>query len=262
MDLKTQVLVTGASRGIGLAVSRAFAVAGARVWVCARPSSALDDAVASLSGLGGKARPLPGDLTGEGMDALLEPVSRQGRLDVLVHNVGDVGPFAPFMEGGDRVWRDSLEINLMAAVRLTRLALPLLRASAGGRILFIGSTGARRPTGRWPHYSAAKAALLNFSQSLAVELAPEGITVNTVSPGPVWTQSWEREAAELAARESIPVAGVRQRLRNGAAARVPLGRIGEPEDVAGICLFLASPAASWITGADIPVDGGLGLASP
>lgn len=256
MDKNRQVLVTGASRGIGLAVSRAFAGEGATVWLCARPSEALDQAVTELGRTPGHAIALPGDLARDDTTTVLGPLVNQGQLDVLVHNVGDVGPFARFEDTTDADWRDSLEINLMAAVRVTRLALPLLRAAEGGRVIFIGSTGATRPTGRWPHYTAAKAALLNLAQCLSLELAPEGIAVNTVSPGPVWTHSWEREAEELAGHEGIPVADAGERLVRAAAQSVPLGRIGRPEDVAAVCRFLASPEAGWITGTDIPVNGG------
>lgn len=254
--LERDVLVTGASRGIGLAVGRAFAEAGARAWLCARPSEALTTAVTELADTKGDARALPGDLARDAAESVLGPLIEHGRLDVLVHNVGDVGPFAGFEQTADADWRDSLEVNLMAAVRVTRQSLPLLRAAPRAGIIFIGSAGATRPTGKWPHYTAAKAALLNFAQSLALELAPEGIVVNTVAPGPVWTHSWEREAAEQAAREGTTVREAGKKLERAAAEGVPLGRIGRAEDVAALCVFLASPQAGWITGAEIPVNGG------
>ncbi|MDH4229497.1 MAG: SDR family oxidoreductase [Nitrospirota bacterium] len=272
MDLQLEgrhVLITGASTGIGRALAAGFAAEGARVYLNARPGAHLDAAVRDLRARGARVHALPGDLTmprspsASDMEGLLAPLLEgPGCLDVLVHNAGSVGPFAGLEATTDADWLASLELNLMAAVRLTRAALPLLRAAAQPNMVCIGSTGVERPDGRWPHYHAAKAALANFARSLAVELAPEGIRVNTVSPGPVWTSSWEREAAELAAHSGQSPELAAETLRHRAARRVPLGRIGEVDDLVGICLLLASSRAAWITGAEIAVDGGLGVAGP
>lgn len=260
LDLKDRVvLVSGASEGIGRAIGEAFAREGARVILCARRANRMQPAVEAISKGGGKVDGIGADLTNPAeAQALLDDIRRaHGRLDVLVNNLGAVVEFAGFEDVTDDAWQESWDVNVMSTVRLTRGALPLLSASDRPRVLFIGSLGAKQPTGMWPHYNATKAAMVNLSKSLAMQWAKKGITVNAISPGPIWTESWDREAAQLAGRKEVSVEEAGHLLIASKEKKVPLGRIGTPADVAGVCLFLASPHANWITGANIPVDGGM-----
>jgi 3-oxoacyl-[acyl-carrier protein] reductase len=260
LDLKDRVaLVSGASEGIGRAVAEAFAKEGAQVVLTARRANRLDATVERIVKAGGNATGIAADLTQAAeADALFEELRQSvGRLDFLVNNVGAVVEFAGFEEVTDDTWATSWEVNVMSSVRLTRQALPLLKESDRGRIVFVGSLGAKQPTGVWPHYNATKAAMVNLSKSLAMQLARHGINVNAVSPGPIWTESWDREAAQVASRESVSLEEAGRMLVKSKEAKVPLGRIGTPADVAGLCMFLCSPHAGWITGANFAVDGGM-----
>jgi 3-oxoacyl-[acyl-carrier protein] reductase len=260
LDLKDRVaLVSGASEGIGRAVAEAYAKEGAQVVLTARRANRLDATVERITKAGGNAVGIAADLTQPAeAEALFEELNQTvGRLDFLVNNVGAVVEFAGFDDVSDDAWLASWEINVMSAVRLSRHSLPLLKASDRGRIVFVGSLGAKQPTGVWPHYNATKAAMVNLSKSLAMQLARHGINVNAVSPGPIWTESWDREAAQVASRESVSLEEAGRMLVRTKETRVPLGRIGTPADVAGLCLFLSSPHAGWITGANIAVDGGM-----
>jgi len=252
-------LVSGASEGIGRAIAEAYAKEGARVVLTARRANRLDATVERITKAGGNVVGIPADLTQPAeADALFEELTKtEGRLDFLVNNVGAVVEFAGFEEVTDDAWASSFEINVMSAVRLARRALPLLQASDRGRVVFIGSLGAKQPTGIWPHYNATKAAMVNLSKSLAMQWAKHGINVNAVSPGPIWTESWDREAAQVASRESVSLEEAGRLLVRTKETKVPLGRIGTPADVAGLCLFLSSPHAGWITGANFAVDGGM-----
>jgi len=260
LDLKDRVaLVSGASEGIGRAIAEAYAKEGARVVLTARRANRLDATVERITKAGGNAIGIAADLTQAAeADALIDEVtSTEGRLDFLVNNMGAVVEFAGFEEVSDDAWLRSFDVNVMSAVRLSRRALPLLKGSDRGRMLFIGSLGAKQPTGVWPHYNATKAAMVNLAKSLAMQLAKHGINVNAISPGPIWTESWDREAAQVASRESVSLEEAGRMLVKSKEAKVPLGRIGTPADVAGLCMFLSSPHAGWITGANFAVDGGM-----
>ncbi len=257
LDLKDRVvLISGASEGIGRAVGAAYAREGARVILSARRANRLQPAVDAIDGA---VEGLPADLTSASeVDALIAEIrERYGRLDVLVNNLGAVVEFGGFEEVDDAAWDLSWDVNVMSTVRLTRGTLPLLSESDRPRVLFIGSLGAKQPTGVWPHYNATKAAMVNLAKSLAMQWAKRGINVNAISPGPIWTESWDREAAQLAGRNDISVEEAGQMLIESKAKKVPLGRIGTPDDVAGVCLFLSSPHANWITGTNVAVDGGM-----
>jgi NAD(P)-dependent dehydrogenase (short-subunit alcohol dehydrogenase family) len=180
--------------------------------------------------------------------------ARFGSVDVLVNNAGKGSP-KPLFELTDDDWRASFELNLMSAVRLCRGAVPRMRARGGGRIINIASRVARQPDPYFAPYAAAKAALVNFTKALANAVAKDGILCNCVVPGLVRT-----EAVEEAARQSATATGktVAQVFAATLAKRpIPVGRMGEPADVAGLVVFLASPRASWITGSTFTVDGGI-----
>jgi len=249
MDLHLRdktALVTGGSRGIGLAIARVFHEEGARVIICSRNPRHLVAAAKEI----GEITAMPCDVTKpRDVRALLK---RTGPLDVLVNNAGGMEHYGKFAETTAESWRRALELNVVSAVELARAARPGL-AERAGCVINIASEAGRQPLRIGPDYSAAKAALLSATKSLANELAPEGIRVNAICPGPVMTDSWVTEAR---ARGGARWQSFLKRASAHAAGRVPLGRMGTPDDVAALAVFVASPKASWITGAAFAVDGG------
>lgn len=249
------VIVTGASKGIGLAVAQGLVREGARVAAGARESTA--DLVA-LAGEGEVAIVL-GDLTTTaGCQALVdEAVARFGGVDVLVNNVGGVRPRTEgFPSVTDEDWQWALEMNLLSAVRATRAALPHLIARAPSTIVTVCSVNASLPDPGVIDYSAAKAALRSFCKSLSKELGPRGVRVNTVSPGPVETQLWlgRGGVAETVARAQAtdPAA-----VKAAAVAGTATERFTRPGEVAELVMLLASGTVGNITGTDVLIDGGM-----
>lgn len=245
------VLVTGGSRGIGLMIARAFVAAGATVVISSRKADACEKAAADLATVG-ECAAVPADLSRpEGVEALAAGVAaRFPRLDVLVNNAGAAWG-APLEEYPDEAFDKVWAVNVKAIFRLTVALLPALRASAlsdgGGpaRVINIGSIdGIRVPEMENYAYAASKAAVHMLTRQLARRLASEKITVNAIAPGPF-------ESKMMAFALNNP--DVRAEIER----RIPLGRIGRPEDVAGAAIYLASRAGAYLTGAVIPVDGGL-----
>jgi NAD(P)-dependent dehydrogenase (short-subunit alcohol dehydrogenase family) len=258
MDLhltgKTAV-VTGASKGIGLAITQALAGEGVNVVAGAR------DTTGELTDLAGRTtvRPVQVDLsTPDGPDRLVAAaVAAFGGVDILVNNVGAVQPrTGGFLSVTDDDWLTTLTINFLAAVRTTRAALPHLIDRGAGVIVTVNSVNARLPDPLVIDYSAAKAALGNFSKSLSKEVASHGVRVNTVSPGPVSTGLWLGDGG-LAATVARVAGGEPEAVAQGAAGQSATGRFTRPEEVADLVLLLASDRAGNTTGADIVIDGGL-----
>ncbi len=239
-------LVTGASRGIGAAIAAGLAAEGCRVGLVARGEDDLTATVGRIRAAGGDAVGVPADLTeaGAAERVVAEAAAAFGRdgLDVLVNNLG----------GGargddDEAWRRTLDLNLLAAVRCCRAAVPAMRERRAGAILLVASISGRKPGGRSPSYNVAKAAVIMYAQTLAQDLAPDGIRVNALSPGSTLFPggSWERR------RERHP-----EEIADFVARDLPLGRFATPDEIADVAVFLCSSRAGWVTGADIPVDGG------
>ncbi|WP_319452756.1 MULTISPECIES: oxidoreductase [unclassified Mycobacterium] len=247
------VVVTGASKGIGLAVSQAFAEAGAFVIVGARHNSPGLQALEAA----GSATFVAADLsTPEGPRALIAAAAERGGLDVLVNNAGAVTPrFDGILSVTDDDWDAALALNFLSAVRATREAVPHMLARGGGSIVMIGSVNATLPEWNIVDYSATKAALANYAKSLSKEFGPKGIRVNTISPGPVSTELWLADdgvAAQFAAASGATPDDVVSSVAAGSAT----GRFTTPQEVADLTVFLAGDRSANITGSDVRIDGG------
>ena len=250
------VIITGASRGIGRAAAAAVAAEGARLAVCSRNGDELraamgaegipDDRLLTQQADVGR----PADV-GALARATLE---RFGTVHVLVNNAGAGRP-AAFEDLPDDQWGEVLDQNLWSVIRMTRAVLPAMKAAGGGRIINVSALSGLRPRLGQVASNVTKAGVVSLTKSLAAELGPHKITVNTVCPGMVLTSRWVARVAKLAAEKGISEEEARYRM---AGYGIPLGRFGDPEESAGIILFLASRHAGYITGTAIEVDGGLG----
>lgn len=243
------VLVTGAGRGIGAGIARRFAEAGAAVVVNYRASAAGAEAVAQeIRDAGGTVAAIQADVTRRAQveHLVAATVSAHGGLDILINNAG-IYPVSTLVEMPEEEWDAVVDANLKSVHLATQAAATrMIEAGTGGAIVNIASVEGHSPAPMHAHYDAAKAGVIMHTRSAAQELGPHGIRVNAVSPGLIWAEGLEENWPE----------GVERWL-----AAAPLGRVGQVVEVADACLFLASPAAAWITGAVLPVDGGV-LARP
>jgi 3-oxoacyl-[acyl-carrier protein] reductase len=232
-----RVLVAGGSRGIGRAIALGFARAGAAVSACARGAEGLEALRAE-----GVAHVRPADLAdAEAIAAwVAEAAAALGGIDVLVNNASGFG-----MGDSEEGWKRGLDVDVMATVRASRAALPHLRASKGC-IVNTTSISGLGPSVRTPAYAAVKALVINYTASQAAALARDGVRVNAIAPGSIEFPggTWEKRRAEDPA------------LYGRILGSIPFGRLGTPEEVADVALFLASPLARWVTGQTIVVDGG------
>ena len=255
LDMSGQVaIVTGASKGIGLAVTTALVNEGVHVVAGARDPSAEIVALAEAGSVTFVATDLA---TPHGPDQLVAEALELGRLDILVNNVGAVTPrMNGFLEVTDDQWIASLTLNLMAAVRTTRAALPTMLEAGRGSIVMTSSVNAYLPDPGVIDYSAAKAALNSFSKSLSMEVGPRGVRVNTVSPGPVRTDLWLGTDG-VAQRVAQATGSTPEDVEAGTASASVTGRFTDPAEVADAVLFLASQRSGNTTGANLTIDGGL-----
>jgi 2-deoxy-D-gluconate 3-dehydrogenase len=244
-------LVTGASRGIGRAIALAYAQAGADVAILARSRAELDALAAEIRKAGRIAVVLPCDVTkpeqiAPAVDRALEEL---GKIDILVNNAG--GPLfnAPFLEIRPDGWRRVIELNLLSVVGFCQAVGAHMVDRATGSIINIDSIGGSHPAPLVGPYCAAKAAVVTLTHVLAQEWGSAGVRVNAASPG------WVRTDVNRAVFERPEVAAA-------VAARIPLRRWGEPTDLIGVALWLGSDASSYVTGAHIPIDGGVGVVAP
>lgn len=237
------VIVTGGSRGIGFAIAEGFAKEGANVSICARGADGVEQAKAALARHGGKVHGAVCDIAdGEAVQAYVrEAGAALGGLNVLVNNASGFG------RGDDEEgWRKGIEVDLMASVRASWVAIPQIEAAGGGSIVHVSSISGLQPSGRTPPYGAVKAAIIQYTLTQAAQLAKKGIRVNCIAPGSIEFPGgvWDE------AKKNNP------KLYDGILRSIPFGRLGTAEECANLVVFLASDAASWITGQTVAIDGG------
>lgn len=245
-DLTGKVaIITGASRGIGLAIAETYSAAGAKVVLSSRHQDALDAAASQIQAAGGEALPIAAH-TGseEAVSALVkEVINIYGGVDILVNNAGTNPHYGPILTAEESHWDKILDVNLKGYFRMVKACVDSMRARGGGKVINVASISGLRAAPGLGIYSVSKAGVLMLTQVLAVELARDNIQVNAIAPGLIKTKFsralWETpDASDYAARG------------------IPQGRIGMPEEVTGIALYLASEASSFTTGGHFVVDGG------
>ena len=259
MDLGLEgrvALVTGGSQGIGRALALTLAREGADLAICARRREPLDAVAEELRALGRQVVATSADVsTAEGPAQVFhEAESTFGHIDILVNNAGKGSP-KPLLEATDDDWYASFDLNFMSAVRLSLACVPGMRDRGWGRIINISSRVAREPDEFFGPYAAAKAALTNFSKTLANAFSRDGVLTNCIVPGLIRGEGVQQAAEASAAAtgksvDEVYEATLRKR-------PIPAGRLGEPEDVAGLVALLVSDRGSWITGSCFTVDGGI-----
>jgi NAD(P)-dependent dehydrogenase (short-subunit alcohol dehydrogenase family) len=239
-------LITGASRGIGRAMAVLFAEQGANVIVTARTSEALADVVDEITTGGGHAVAVPVDvMTDDAGEVLVaQSLAAFGRLDVLVNNAGGNSFMSPVATMRFSGWQKIFALNLDSTVRIIQAALPSLVASGNGSIINVSSVTGLRGSPLMAHYGASKAAIISLTQSLAIEVATEGVRVNALVPGWIETDLTEFLRADAGVEDTV-------------IGRVPMGRWGTADEIARGALFLASDASSFMTGQSLVIDGGL-----
>jgi len=242
-------LITGSSRGIGRAIAAAMAGQGAKVVISSRKAEACEEAAAAIRAAGGQALAIPCHVGDKAqLETLVEKTRAAfGEIDILVNNVGANPLLGPLQELSDEAFDRVMTSNVRSALWLSKLVLPAMAARRGGSVIFLSSIAALRASAGINAYGAAKAALMQLARGLAAEWGPHNVRVNCIAPGLIKTDFaralWEDEARAEAR-----------------IAETPLGRLGEPEDVGGIAVLLASAEGSFITGQTIVVDGGVTIA--
>jgi NAD(P)-dependent dehydrogenase (short-subunit alcohol dehydrogenase family) len=252
------VLVTGASKGIGRAISLCLASKGALIAVCARTESLVNETVEQIKNEGGMAQAVIVDATDAKSvnEAIQKVVDQFGGIDVLVNNVGGAVKYGNFIELTNEDWQRAFDLNVMSTVNFVRAALPWIKKSRQARIINISSISGVEPGISNPHYTTTKAATINLTKILANSLAKDRVLVNAVCPGPIYSDAWSDNVRQLAIKKKISEEEAHELLDAQEIAKIPLGFIGRGDDVAGAVAYFASKDAAWVTGSCLHVSGG------
>ncbi|MFW5692468.1 MAG: glucose 1-dehydrogenase [Chloroflexota bacterium] len=239
-------IITGSSRGIGLAIAEAFAAEGAKVVLSSRKQEILDELVEAMKGKGYDVLAVAAH-NGEkaALQALVQAtVGHYGGVDILVNNAATNPHFGTLLESEDSMWQKTFDVNVMGNFWLTQAAVPVMRQRGGGKVINVASVNGLRPGSFQGIYSMTKAAVISLTKTLAMELAADNIQVNAIAPGLIKTKFaraiWENDT-----------------MHDAIISRTPMERIGEPEDLTGIAHYLASDASRFTTGQVFVVDGGI-----
>jgi NAD(P)-dependent dehydrogenase (short-subunit alcohol dehydrogenase family) len=250
LGLKGKVaIVTGGTQGIGRATAEKLAQEGASVVICARRQELLDEVSGAIKAAGGQALGVKADVSKleDCQRIVAEAVKAFGRIDILVNNAGTSNR-GKFLEVPDSTWQADLDLKVFGAIRLIRGVIPEMRKQGGGRIINLTNIGAKQPKAESMPTAVSRAAGLAMTKALSKEFAADNILVNTVCIGLIKAGQHETTAA----KKGVPV----EQLYEGLAKEIPLKRVGEAEEVANVITFLASNAASYVTGTSINLDGG------
>src|ERR1700722_5360489 len=244
-----RAFISGASKGLGKACAKALADEGARVFICSRNAEELKRTAAEFGAAGHSAADV--SQPAEVKRVVAEAIAVLGGLDCLVTNAGGP-PTAPFEKAGDGDWDTAYQLNLMSAVRLIRVALPALKASGRGRIVNLTGYGVKEPITDLVVSDSLRAGVTVMAKTIATDLAPYGITVNNIAPGPIMTDRVTEVLKARAQSLGADAEGLTKRF----ATTIPVRRMGEPKEIGDLCAYLASAQAGYLTGQSIVVDGG------
>lgn len=247
-------IITGAGRGIGEVTAQIFARAGARMTLAARTGPEVEKVAAGITEMGGEALPVVTDISDpSSVDAMVKAtLARFGTVDILINNAAIPGKDAFVEDASLEQWEQAIKVDLFGTFNCCHSVVPEMKRKRSGRIIILSSTAIHNPIVRKTHYVAAKTGLVGLTRTLALELAPHNITVNTVTPGAVDGQLLVNYMKRLAGEQGKPYEEYRRQFE----APIPMKRFVQPEDIANLELFLCSDLAGNITGVEIPVDGG------
>jgi NAD(P)-dependent dehydrogenase (short-subunit alcohol dehydrogenase family) len=252
-SLKGKVaVITGGGRGIGQAIAFAFAKAGAKVVITSRKAQDLEATANEIKAFGGEAFPLPAHLgkTDEIKRMITTVMEKFRRIDILVNNAGASPAMGSVLECDDRLWDKLMDINLKGAYFVSQAVASIMVKQGGGKIINIASVDGHNPEPGLSIYSISKAGMRMLTKAFASELIHNNIQVNTISPGPISTKMMNSHWEHLPPEEA-------QKVKEAVEKALPSGRIGNPDEIAGAALYLASEASSYTTGSEILIDGGL-----
>ncbi len=245
-------IVTGGGRGIGKAVAQGFAKAGAKVAITSRKINDLEAAAAEIRTFGGEALPVQAHLAkAEEINRMVGTVlGKFGRVDILVNNAGTSPAMGSVLDSDERLWDTVINLNLKGLYYTSQAVARVMKKQGGGRIINVASIDGFKPEPGVSIYSISKAGVRMVTQAFAAELAPYNIRVNAIAPGPISTKMLDSHWLHLPPEEA-------KKAKEALGKLTPLGRVGEPEEIAGAAIYLASDASSYTTGAEIVIDGGV-----
>lgn len=251
-------IVTGASKGIGKAIAKSFALSGCHVVLAARGKEALLETAEELENEGCSVLSVATDVTQQKdiTNLINKTIARFNAIDILVNNAGGVHDFLSFESLSDKDWTDMFELNFFSTVKVTRAVIPFMKKKQWGRIINISSESGTQPDAFIPHYNSAKAAINSFTKSLSKAYGKDGILINSVSPAFIMTPQIKAILIEKAKEKNISVEELLDGFLKDHRPNIQQRRAGHPDEVAAAVLFLASEQASFITGANLRVDGG------